>query len=287
MSDRSTLAFRGDAAAKAAWLAQIDAAEASDRAREDDSAPPAIAGAWADTKLFAESHGLPMSLVALLDRLVLLRARRGGGAYDFLRSWFGGIAVGADLSAVPTALAIWLLQDAGPAMVPDSIGGRILALHRRDAAGEPAARRDWAELRAAVLAASEGMKPSGARPYLTYKFWEAAAWPAGSSRSILVSMADSWASLAAAMADPAWSDEDEARKETLLWGLWEEFAQLREADEPVDYPAMFQERDPDLCTRFVAHLDLVNGRRGANWDRLADICVERLSQAEVAVAAVD
>lgn len=280
MSDRLILSFRGEASLKEDLLARIAAAEIEQG--KFSGTADALANVWAELKQSSDSYGFLPSLALLFDRLVTIEKSRGSCVGGLMKRWFESIPVGADLGHVPTQVAIWLLNNSRSDTLSDNIGNRILALHMRDAQGNPAPRRQWAEQRAAVLAAGDAPTSGGLRHKLRLRLWEAAAWPARSSRSILLSMADSWAALAIAEADPDWSDEDEARKDTLLYGLRDEFAALREMGEQIDYPSHFRERDPELEARFVKHLDHVNGQNGQHWHRLADHCMSLMASTEPA-----
>lgn len=274
------VAFRGDPAVKAALLAQIDRHLAAGTLEYGETLWDGERGSamgvsieGTDPAVYAADYGYPLSLVVLLDELLRWPAP-GFDTVGFVRDWVKVVMPGADLAPAATRLMLSMLTDPGLARIDDALIRAIAALHEADLDGRPATRAQWATVRQSVLALSTDLSDS--RHVIAARLCEAAAWPAARGRSTLVSAFHAWRAMHAHIRDAAWSDADEARKDTLLKMIWHDQEAARDRNEMVDYGALLAARDDALAKGFEANLRRSNTNFQAASAVIADHCIALL-----------
>lgn len=273
-----TRAFGGDRAVKAGLLAKIDRSIAAGTIRFGLTAgdgtgggtPVAIGTGGTDPDAYVLAYGYPPALAALLDPLATMIGDRDC-AIAFVRDWVALVEPGIDLSGVPSAIVLDLLDAPETRGLAPELVAPLTVLHRREHAGETVARAEWARCRETILAASDLPQPARMRGLLD--LCEAACWSARSSRSILVTMAARWCDLAEFIADPAWSDDDRDKAKSMFRGLWEHHCS---DGRTANIPALFNAQAPDLARRFEANLERVNAHRINRVKQLAAIILTHL-----------
>ena len=272
-----TLAFGGDPATKAGLLATIDRHVATGTLRfgttktgEAGGTPLGIATGGMGLDTYVAAYGYPPALAGLLDPLAAMIGTRDS-AVRFVRDWVSLVEPGADLTAVPAAIVLDLLEASETrSLIPDIVEP-LATLHRRERDGDEITRREWAACRRIVLTATDMPQPGPVRGLLD--LCEAACWSSRSSRSILVTMAVKWCDLSEFVADPTWQDGDRIEARQTLHALWQRHA----SDEPpVSIAALFAAQAPDLARRFEANLVRVNAYRPQRVDQLAAMVLSHL-----------
>ncbi len=276
-------AFYGDPAPKRALLDTIDRHQAAGTLVFDGTvwdglrgSPLGIAIEGDDPAAYAQRYGVPLPLAALLDPLMLSIPDDRLPA-QYVRDWVEAIEPGADLAAVPSRLVLRMLATPEAQGVDDELAERLAALHRRDAEGVPPPRDAWTAVQHAILC--RAVPDADTVQATALGLWEACSWSARRGRSVLVLAFAKWAPLRARGATGNWSAEDAERARTTLQTLWDEQAPARAADTAIDYPALFEARDPLLAAGFVAHLTRTNARFLESGTILADWCLACFGEA--------
>eukprot|EP01037_Dinobryon_pediforme_P021386 gene21386-22238_t len=164
---------------KAELLAQFDRHIAAGTMRfgpssGDDSAgrtPLVIATGDTDPDAFVAAYGYPLALAALLDPLAAMLDERES-ATAFVRDWVALVEPGTDLSGVPSAIVLDLLDAPETRGLAPGLVAPLTRLHQRERAGETVPRGDWARCRQPILAAADAPPPARMRGLLD--LWEAA-----------------------------------------------------------------------------------------------------------------
>lgn len=273
-----TGAFGGEYSIKADLLAKFDRHIAAGTMRfgpsaGDDSAgqtPLVIATGDTDPDAFVAAYGYPPALAALLDPLAAMLDEREG-AIAFVRDWVALVEPGTDLSSVPSAIVLDLLDAPETRGLAPGLVAPLVRLHQRERAGESVPRGEWAICRQPIVAAADMPQPGRMRGLLD--LCEAACWSARSSRSILLTMGARWCDLGEFVADPSWPDEDREAARGMFRALWEEHCS---DGRSANIPALFNAQAPDLARRFEANLDRVNAGRGDRVKQLVAIVLTHL-----------
>ncbi len=282
-------AFHGDPAVKAGLLDRIDRAVVDGAIKvgptfwspdERHGSPLGLSIADIDPARYADRFGYPLPLATLLDPLTAAMGDTPD-TWRFVRDWVAVVAPGAALDTVSTRLLLFMLDAIEVRPRGETIGDRLSALHMADLTGQPATGRAWAEVRAALVAVDRASLPR--RHIAWLDLCEAAAWSGRNGRSVLVETLRNWLGLANLESHPAWSDEDDARKDTVLARLWSESEPAREAGEQIDFPSLFAATDPELEAAYCAHLVRSNARLPLRANELAAACRQMLIEASTHV----
>lgn len=220
---------------------------------------------------YVRRYGYPLSLAALLDPLAA-NPVEAFDAGEFVRQWVAVVRPGANLFRVASELMLLMLDDPRVAACDPGTTATLIALHRRDRDGDMPSRAEWAKARQTLLASAASPSPASA-------LIEAGAWSATVGRSSLTSAFDAWRRLQSRIEDPAWSPDDEDRKEALLRNIWDAAEPARVAGEHVDYHAKLHECDPDLADRFLVNLGRVNALHLGAAERMAMSVIKLLESA--------
>lgn len=257
-----TSAFHGDPALKAEVLHRLRQHAAAGTLVPGPTlwdgtrgSPMGVSAHSEDSAVYAALFGFPLPLAGLLDPITADDARRCAAVAI---EWSDCVAPGADLSAVPLAIVQDVLEQLDAPRLAADHYGRVVALHRRP----DATAAEWRRLRTAIEDAA-GRSEGDGRTALNA--CAIASWPLATSRSVLVELMAAWRTGARPPADPDWDESDTAHAHERLEMLWNETAPQRDAGQPVDLPALFRQRDPDLAARFEANLARVNA---AHLDRV-------------------
>ena len=198
------IAFQGDPAVKAMALDRLhrhiaDGSFVFYPAWEDGQANVIGAVVEADDQAaFAERLGYPVALVTALESLVHA-FQTLPGAQNYVLDWFDRTPVGADLSAVVSQALLLILGRPDlvalttPHVELERCRQAVLALHRREIAGDAPDRKGWKVERLAAVAASDAIT-DGSFAHLAGLIVEAAAWPA-SMRTVLKDTLDAYGRL--------------------------------------------------------------------------------------------
>ncbi|KQM88755.1 hypothetical protein ASE67_03245 [Sphingomonas sp. Leaf23] len=257
-------AFRGDAAVKAALLARLErhAAEGSLRFGatqwdEQGGSPLGVSTKGGSSADYAEQFGYPIALAGLLDPLT-------GWASEYDRAdvalhWVRDVAVGADLLFVPERIAAHFLIAMEADRLATPFYDDLRSLYRAEDEDAPPARRTWSALRERMEQAAEGEAPSSdVRAAL--KACATACWPLRTSTSVLTTLIAAWIQDVNRTPDPEYGEEERASALAMLGEIFSETEPLREAGEPVDIPALFRARSPEMAWAFEAQLARANDR---------------------------
>jgi hypothetical protein len=216
------IAFHGDPAVKDMALARLrrhmaDGSFVFFPAWEDGKANVIGAVVEADDQTaFADRLGYPVALVASLEGIVHTYQTLAI-AQAFVLDWFERTPIGADLSSVVSQVLLLILERPDLVALTSPHGElercrqAVIALHRREIAGDAPDRKAWKVERLAAVAASDAIT-DGSFGHLAGLIVEAAAWP-GSMRTVLKDTLDAYGRLEVRRETEAigWTDALESR----------------------------------------------------------------------------
>lgn len=206
--------------------------------------------------------GIPGSLALLAQESVDMLARNPDAARELAREWVDAPSPGSDLTAVPGTVALWLLDQAAASNVSRADGPlpssyhTVRDLHARALAGEAIERATWSAARNQAIAETD--EDTSTTPDFIGRLAETLAWPALSSRTVLIEgtriVAELHAMAAQQGSATSSSEDDEIRR--TMDALFEETAADREADpDQYNFPDVFAARHPAMSKRFLEKLE--------------------------------
>lgn len=253
-----TIAFGGDATVKSSLLGRLQSHVADGTLRFGATAwdgrggtPLGVSTRGGDSADYAAQFGYPLALAGLLDPMTAYASP--DRASDVALAWVDRVAVGADLSSVPGRIVDHLLGAMGADRLAAPYRAELRQFHHAETSSAPPARRDWADLRARLEQAVEAA-PAASDARAALAACATACWPLTTSSSVLPTLLAVWVRDVNRLPDPEFSEEVRARSHAMLDEIYRETQPQRDADEPVDIPAMFRARAPILSAAFEAQL---------------------------------
>jgi hypothetical protein len=248
----------------------------------------AVIAGKSDPRAYERVTGVPGGLGLLADEGIGWRLDDLPAARALAAAWVDAPRVGADLSAVPGEIALWLLDEArrsgigsdNPAIV--AMLADVCDLHRGEFAGDGVSRSVWTEARTRAIAMTDAFANSG--PVILGKLIETLAWPPLTARTILVEGVRVFADIVTLPEQMTSGMTQEERAETsrTMNAIYEETASEREANpESYDFGSIFEARFPLLHARFLADLELSNSARNAAIARCVDQAILLMRAAPV------
>lgn len=271
----SVTAFHGSLAIKAELLSHIDVHLADDTLlfertmwKDGRGSALGVSVKGTDPLVYTEKFGYPLALAAALDPLASFPAENFD-ARRFVRDWVEKVTPGISLEYIPNRLMLWMLDAPELRGVYDSTLTTIIELHRRDINSDTVTKSEWKQARETVLSLPDDTDNWNHR---VKRMLEAASWTTMRGRSVLVDAISAWRNLAVREANDDWSYADEYKTEIALNTLWQEQQQQDDEGDP-NYPAQFEQRDPELSRRFVANLNRTNRRFNERGAEIAVQCI--------------
>lgn len=276
-----TGAFGGDPAVKAALLDRLERHAADGSLRfgtthwdGQGGSPLGVSTEGGDSADYAERFGYPLALAGLLDPLTAWAAV--DDAAGIALRWVRDVAVGSDLSPVPERIAAHFLIAMDAERLAEPFYTRLRSLYRAEAEDAVLTRRDWAALRERIEHAAEAEAPRSAT-HAVLKACATACWPLRTSSSVLTTLIAGWIQDVNRAPDAAFPESERARAHAMLGDIYHETQPVRDAGDPVDIPALFRARAPDLAKAFEAQLERANASHMARAQSVPAIVLRHLA----------
>jgi len=218
-----------------------------------------------DVRTFERETGIPGSLALLADMSVGFRTDDLPAARRFAGIWIATPVPGADLTRVPNAMILWVIDRAEQIWRsafhddPSEVLRTIRELHARQSSGQDPDRTEWSKARGDALARTDAETDD--RRSLINRMAETLAWPPLTSRTILSEGVRILADMAGAVtaANAPMTQEERAGIHRTMEALFAETEAERDADpEGYFFPDIFHARMPEIAERFTADLNAQN-----------------------------